>query len=187
MLDLTPDPKTEPEQTNTFKEGNISLILDTYDDLFSDFDPRPFSERAMSDDFLIECKKASRDKINAKGIELRLLIPHAKRQPGEEVKIKKRLKDHFQKHYKMKQKELKKEKRNGGIWFLMGALLIIVTTFLYDREGYLFNMLTVVMEPAGWFTTWTGLDKIFSGIKDKQPDLEFYGNMAKVEIQFRGY
>ncbi|MBI2151367.1 hypothetical protein HYU21_01420, partial [Candidatus Woesearchaeota archaeon] len=34
------------------REGNISLVLDSYDDIFSDFDPRDYSEKALSEDFL---------------------------------------------------------------------------------------------------------------------------------------
>jgi len=28
--------------------SEISLIIDTYDDIFSDFDPRPYSQRALA-------------------------------------------------------------------------------------------------------------------------------------------
>ena len=44
------------------KNGNISLILESYTDIFSDFDPRPYDQRTLSDDFLLECKKAVRRK-----------------------------------------------------------------------------------------------------------------------------
>lgn len=60
-----------------FRQGNISLILDSYDDIFSDFDPRPFSEKALSDDFLVECKRAARDKDRSV-VELKLLVPTKK-------------------------------------------------------------------------------------------------------------
>jgi hypothetical protein len=42
--------------------NEIKLMLDTYDDIFSDFDPRPFSQRTLSEDFLEEARKASREK-----------------------------------------------------------------------------------------------------------------------------
>ena len=35
----------------------ISIIIDTWDDVFSDFDPRPLSERVLSEDFVLELKK----------------------------------------------------------------------------------------------------------------------------------
>lgn len=41
---------------------NISIWLDTYDDIFSDFDYRQFSEKALSDDFLTELQKMYREK-----------------------------------------------------------------------------------------------------------------------------
>ena len=71
------------------REGNISLVLDSYNDIFSDFDPRDYSEKALSEDFLSECKRAARDKENH--IELRLLIPIKKRNSTHENKIRKRL------------------------------------------------------------------------------------------------
>ena len=77
---------------------NISLLLDTYDDIFSDFDPRSYSQRALSDDFLLEAKKASRDKVSGK-IELNFLVPAAARDIKQEAIIKKRLREHFRKHY----------------------------------------------------------------------------------------
>ncbi len=177
----------EKENKPAIKEGNVSLILDTYDDIFSDFDPRPYQERALSDDFLIECKRASRDKTKEQRIELRLLMPSNKRNKAEETKIKKRLKDHFVNHAHQKQKEIRDEKKSGALWFLAGATLIITAALLYKKEEFMFNLLVVMLEPAGWFTTWTGLDKIFSSIKEKKPDLEFYQKMSRVEITFNGY
>jgi len=35
----------------------ISIAIDTWDDIFSDFDPRPLGERAVSEDFINELKK----------------------------------------------------------------------------------------------------------------------------------
>ncbi len=69
------------------KASEISIILDTYDDIFSDFDPRPYSERALSDDFLIEANKASRDKASGQ-IELIFLIPQKMRNIESENLIK---------------------------------------------------------------------------------------------------
>jgi hypothetical protein len=110
------------QEQEMIKAGNISLVLDSYDDIFSDFDPRPYSEKPLSDDFLIECKRAARDK--EAGLELRLLVPKQKRNIYEEAKIKKRLKNHFQKHFHEKAKEIKALKREGFIWFFIGAIVM---------------------------------------------------------------
>src|SRR3989339_1366411 len=170
-MDLQPEPSKTPEQ-NPIREGNISLILDNYEDIFSDFDPRPYSERALSDDFLAECRRAVRDNIPQGGIELRLLVPENLRKAPEEAKIKKRLKDHFTKHYHEKTKQRKGEKQQGAIWFFLGSSLITASAMLYDHEGLLFNFLVVMLEPGGWFSIWTGLDKLFAGVIEKRPELE---------------
>ena len=36
------------EKQDLLSKGEISILLDTYDDIFSDFDPRPYSQRALS-------------------------------------------------------------------------------------------------------------------------------------------
>jgi hypothetical protein len=167
------------------KEGNISLILDGYDDIFSDFDPRPYSERALSDDFLSECKKASRDKEEK--LELRVMVPGNKRNYKDELKIRKRLKNHFQRHYVENQDEIKKMKREGANWFIVGVCLMLLSTFLYGNQGFIYKLLEVMLVPAAWFMFWEGLDKIFISSREKEPDYEFYKKMAHCQIYFLSY
>jgi hypothetical protein len=179
--------KIDKEQSDEvlMREGNISLILDSYDDIFSDFDPRPYAQKTLSDDFLLECKKAASDK--EKEIELRLLAPKHRRKPEDEKEIRKRLKNHFQKHYLEKQQEQKKMRMWGIMASLLGALLILIATLLYEHKGFLFNLLVVLFEPAGWFTIWVGMEKIFIDPKEKVPDIKFYKKMARAKIGFYSY
>ncbi|MFA5992473.1 MAG: hypothetical protein WC796_02070 [Candidatus Pacearchaeota archaeon] len=168
------------------REGNISLVLESYNDLFSDFDPRGYSERAISDDFLVECKRAARDKDI--GFELRLLVPKTKRDINDESKIKKRLKSHFQKHYFEKKKEVNKIRSGGLILTIFGMILLLVATFIYEQERTLFfSFIIIVIEPAGWFTTWIGLEKLFLDPKEEKLESIFYRKMASVTINFIDY
>ena len=167
------------------KEGNISLILDSYDDIFSDFDPRPYTQKALSDDFLSECKKASVDKD--KELELRFLVPKNKRKSNEEYEIRKRLRNHFQKHFKEKEKEIKSMEKIGLVWFFLGAIVMFASTFFYEFPGLLFKFLFIVSQPAGWFFFWEGLGKIFIEAKKKKPDYDFYRKMSKAKIYFLDY
>ncbi len=173
------------EKSPKMQEGNISLILDTYDDIFSDFDPRPFSERSLSDDFLQECKRASMDKEDR--LELSFLVPKKERNIGHELIIKKRLKSHFQKHAQEKQKKVRAIKREGFIWFAFGALVMFGSTFLYDLPQFFFRFLFIVAEPAGWFMFWEGLGKIFMDAKEKKPEANFYTKMANAKVSFSAY
>ena len=54
--------------------GAVSLWLDTYEDIFSDFDPHPYGQRALSEDFLAEARRAVRDRRDEVP-ELRFLVP----------------------------------------------------------------------------------------------------------------
>ena len=173
------------EREVDLREGNISLVLNSYNDLFSDFDPRKYSERALSDDFLIECKRAARDKDI--GVELRLLIPRKKRNLKDEEEINRRLKNHFHKHFKEKESEIKSIKREGILWCILGTIFILIAAFLFTKKGYLFNVLVVLLEPAGWFSFWEGLGKIFIVSKERNPDFDFYKKMSSAEISFNNY
>jgi len=54
------------EEDKSNKRNDITLLLDSYNDIFSSFDPRPYSEKSLSDDLIIECKKAAIDKEESK-------------------------------------------------------------------------------------------------------------------------
>lgn len=168
-----------------FREGNISLILDSYDDIFSDFDPRPYSVKALSDDFLLECKKAAVVKKNR--IELRLLVHKKKRNYLEEIKIKKRLKWYFHHHFQEQEREIRKIKREGVFWFLFGALVMGLSPFLLKYQGFFYKIIMIMAEPAGWFFFWEGLSKFFIDSKKMLPEYEFYKKMSNSDIYFHDY
>jgi hypothetical protein len=172
-------------KSEKFREGNISLILDSYDDLLSDFDPRPYASRGLSDDFLSECKKAVVEKENK--VELRLLIPKAKRDMADEIKIRKRMKEYFNKHFKEKEFGIKKLRVKGLFWFLGGAIMMGLILFLSNFQSLGYKFLMILAEPAGWFFFWEGLSEIFINSKIKIPDYEFFKKMAGAEINFLDY
>jgi hypothetical protein len=176
-----------PERSRLLRHSNISLILDSYDDLFSDFDPRQYSDKALSDDFLSECKRAAREKPHDGEIELILQVPKDRRKYSDEATIRKRMKDHFHKHYQEMLKDAKRIRKEGALWLFAGAMLVLTATAMYERTGFLSRLMIVLLEPAGWFTMWTGFDKAFIDPKEKIPDMEFYKKMVKVEIKFEGY
>lgn len=168
--------------------SEVSIILDTYDDIFSDFDPRPFSQRSLSDDFLREAGKASKDK-NPDKLELRLLLPSLQRDQKNEAIIKKRLHDHFTKHARLLRAEMSDIRNKSIIAAFLGLLMMLAATYIgsIEQSGFMHKFLFVVLEPAGWFTTWFALDKIFYASEKKKPQFLFYKKMSKSEIAFSSY
>lgn len=168
--------------------ANISLKLNDYSDIFSDFDPRPYSHRALSGDFLEEAKRASRDKINGELI-LQFVVLSKNRNESNEILIKRRLREHFKKHYLMLLNDAKLTKERGVLMTFAGVLFIAIAAYIssLNFEGFLSHFAIVLLEPAGWFTAWTGLDEIYYTVRQKKPDLDFYEKMSNAEIVFLDY
>ncbi len=170
-------------------KSEVSLILDKYEDIFSSFDPRPFSQRALSVDFLAEAKRATRD--TPYGLfELRLLLPYSERRLEKENTIKKRLREHFKKHAEMLEKDRKKVLKQGVFFIVFGIIFMFIAAyilFMYHQKNLFGEFIVVLFEPGGWFLFWEGLDLIIFESKKVTPDLEFYRKMAKAEISFNHY
>ncbi len=175
------------ELKDLLAKTEISLLLDSYDDIFSDFDPRPFSQRALSDDFLSEARRAARDKIGT--LELRFIVPAALRKPEQEAVIKRRIREHFKRHAGMMEKEEKKEVKKSILMTCAGfVLMMIATTILYFQlHSLVFNFIIVFLEPGGWFLMWTGLDHIFFSGREGKSELEFYTKMSRANITFSSF
>lgn len=172
-----------------FDSSKITLHIDNYNGIFSDFDPRPYSKKALSDDFLIEAKRAAKDRPE-EGLELIFLMHKKKRKFSIENEIKKRLRNHFKKHFSMLQKEKSNIRKKGLYFVFIGVLLMIIASFILFKvteKSFFVNFLIILLEPAGWFLFWEGSNLIVFEAKKQDPDLEFYKKMAKVDIKFMNY
>ncbi len=179
----------ELKQKELLKKSEVSLWLDGYDDLYSDFDPRPNSQRALSQDFLDETKRATRYGNNDQ-LQLNLLIEEKLRDKREEEIITKRLHDHFEKNFRQIQKERNKVITRGTTFIVIGIICLFLAAFLvfkYTRLNNWVNFLLVVLEPAGWFLAWEGSNIALYRSRDMTPDFEFYQKMSKCEIKFDSY
>jgi hypothetical protein len=170
------------ESHGTVERARIGISIDTYDDIFSDFDPRPYAQRALSDDFLFEVKKAAVEKGDQ--IELRFLIPAIARNLTHEATIRKRLREHFQKHADILEREYRKDIRGGALTACIGFALILVATYVHNESSFLGRLLMVIVEPSGWFAMWYGFDRIFYTGKETRPERGFYAKMAKAQVTF---
>ncbi len=181
--------KKEEVKISDLKEGNMSLILDSYNDIFSSFDPRSYSEKALSDDFLVECRRASLER--SEPILLRLLVPKNKRNFQEASKIQFRLKNHFYEHYLKQKKEINKLKLNGALFIFFGLVMMFVA-YLVSSDFWFFNeilknILLIITEPAGWFFFWIGGEKFVYRVSEVYPEYKFYHKMVSSKVQFLSY
>lgn len=166
--------------------SHISLSMNGYNDIFSSFDARPYSQKALSDDFLFETKKASKDKKLGK-FDMRIIIPEEKRNKTEEKTIKKRLKEHYTRHYFMLKNEINGITKRGVLFVIFGIISMFIASYLivsHQTKGLLLSFIIVLLEPGGWFLFWEGLDILIFETKGIKPDLEFYKKMVNCNIEF---
>ena len=176
------------EKKELLRKSELSIWLDDYDDVFSDFDSRPINERSLSDDFLVEVRKMVREKPSGK-VELKLLIPGAKRKKELEIMVVKNLHTYFKHAADAIQQEMDKTRIRGIALSGFGFLVMIATAYVVSisNRSFFFNALQIVLEPSGWFMVWSGMDNIFYNARKRKPNLEFNAKMSHADIIFVSY
>lgn len=177
------DSETIEKKQHSFR--NISIWVDNYDDIFSDFDPRDFSERNISDDFLTEVKKVSRES-DFHVEELRLLIPEKMRNSESENIIIKRLHAHFRRNYIFYDAQKRSQNRKGILFSIVGMILMLIASYISSlkSDNFFMHSLLIILEPAGWFLVWTGLDQLLYYSREKNTELDFLKKLSKSKIVF---
>lgn len=165
----------------------ISIWLDDYEDIFSDFDPRPYDDRSLSDDFISEVKKVSHE--DGFGVaEMNLLVPEKSRKADVENVIIKRLHAFFKKNNYYIIKRTRFNRVKGVTMMLAGMLMLLVATYITgQQQTYLTNFSRVAMEPAGWFFAWRGMDTLFFLSVKLKEEHDFYTKMAKTKVNFKSF
>ncbi|MFN3527696.1 MAG: hypothetical protein ACK4YO_01165 [Candidatus Altarchaeaceae archaeon] len=179
----------ENEKKNLHNLVKVGLWIDSYDDIFSDFDPRPYTERRLSDDFLYELRKEIKFKTSGK-FELTILVQKNLRNFDDEEKIKERIIKHFNDSFNQTKKDIKKIFNDGLKFVFIGICLMFIASYLlwnYPQNNFIINFLIFLLEPASWFSFWEGLRQIVFETKDKRKELEFYNKMCEMDIKFLGY
>ena len=163
----------------------ISIWLDAYDDIFSDFDSRPFSERTVSDDFLSEVRKVCDEKSRNK-IHLNLSMPANLRDTENEKVIIKRLHLYFRNKHQLIEKDTRMKNRKGIYYILIGMLLMLFASYIsfHNPTKFYIHTLLILFEPAGWFFLWAGLDHLVYFSKSKKADLIYFNKMSEAVIRF---
>lgn len=183
-------PSPEEGEKEKLRQLNvISLWLDDYNDIFSDFDSRPLAQRLISQDFLKEAKRASQEKPSG-AVELILSLPETKRVPGQEGVIKKRLRDHFKRQFKLTGEKVKKTYLQGFAFIFAGVILMFAATWLLFTQAeadFMATFFVIFLEPAGWFFFWEGLHLVVFEAIALKPGLDFLGKMAKCDVKFVSY
>lgn len=178
----------EPDRKSLLALAEVSVLLDSYDDIFSDFDPSDYKERAVSDDFITQVRKFTRRK-SAEIMSLKLLMPSAQRNEQTEKVIIRRLHSHFRNAYQHAISEIRKSNLRAIILCFIGIVMMFAATYIsfITPEKPQLHFIVALFEPGGWFFIWTGLDHLLFSSKEAKIDKVFYSKMMKSEVNFIAY
>ncbi|MGE5279551.1 MAG: hypothetical protein ACM3L6_02250 [Deltaproteobacteria bacterium] len=183
-MDQTIPKKREEEHILDTQE--MSVAIDTWDDIFSDFDPRPIEKRVLSEDFLTEIKKRFRES-GAGQVTVAFMAPAALKDEEFERKVIKRLKQYFKFRSLSVLKEINDLRRRGFYFLLTGIVSLATLTLLtyYKAADTLsLELLAIILMPLGWFGIWEGFSRVIEPSPYMKRDHEVFSLLAKATIKF---
>jgi hypothetical protein len=163
----------------------VHIGLDSYDDIFSDFDPSPYPERLLSEDFVIEARR--RCSVTRKGgLELRFSLPKKMRNQKTESLIKRRIKQYFRGKVKDLEEEMGKGRRVGAVYFGAGFLVLLFAGLAPQLEwlGWAAHFLEILLVPVGWFGMFDGVELMVEAPRRYAKDLDYNGRLAGADYTF---
>jgi len=166
--------------------AELSLWLDYYDDIYSDFDSRHYGKRRISDDFLYELRNALKYK-EVRITDLILLLPADKRNETDEKMIAASLKDFFSSRYGNSADKCRHKLNRGTLFGITGTIVMIVNTAIGFAGSHTFPLIAgrVILEPAGWFLLWASFDFLFYNWQELKKERDFFKELAEMNIHFK--
>lgn len=168
----------------------ITVAIDSLDDIFSDFDPRPLTQRALSEDFLKEIKKFYRETATDKLI-VNFLGPIELKAILEKNQLDKAIVSHltqdFRRRAQANKKSIRAIWRTGVIYIIFGMAFLLMLTLL-GYKGVLdklsLEILSIIFMPLGWFGVWEGFSKLVDTPFKLKEETEMNSKLAKAQYKF---
>ncbi len=161
----------------------IAIAIDSWDDVFSDFDPRPLTDRTLSEDFLNELKRRYVESTPG-NYSITIFAPlNMKDEKSEKIVIS-RLKKYFKYGANTKLKEMQMERFHGTLLCLFGFISLAIVTFTAASKliPLTKDLIALFFEPIGWFSFWEGLCKVSDS---RNPEGAFFERLAKADFKFK--
>lgn len=165
---------------------DLSLWLDDYDDIYSDFDSRNYLKRRISSDFIEELRAALKNK-NEDINDLVLLLPENKRHNGEEKKIIENLRSYFTRQLHLFTEKYSNHFKKGILLFIVAITLMIINSVISFRlnDNLLSSIIRIILEPSGWFLIWIAFDILYYDLTEIKKEKHFFDELSELKIYFQ--
>ncbi|MFH1715340.1 MAG: hypothetical protein ABH857_04000 [Elusimicrobiota bacterium] len=166
---------------------DISIAIDSWDDIFSDFDPSPLTQRVLSGDFLSELKKRYRE--NARGeFIITIYAPIELEDKGSERIVIKRLKQYFKFRQLSLLKDIRLLRIKGLMLLFFGMLSLGVITFLTYYKTFkqlTIELMGIILMPLGWFGIWEGFSLLIEQDPFIKKDIDLFTKLSRAAFTFK--
>jgi len=178
---------TDAQQQRIKDIKEISIAIDTWDDIYSDFDPRPLNERALSEDFIAELKKRYKETRTGNFLIV-IYAPVSLKDEKTEKAVIQRLKAHFKHRFLQRKKDVDLIRTRGVVFVISGICFLgflTVATYFKWFSSLTIEVVSIILMPLGWFGIWEGL----SSIVDTPPALvneqNLFNKLSKASFQLK--
>jgi hypothetical protein len=166
---------------------DISIAIDSWDDVFSDFDPRPLAERTLSEDFVQELKKRYHE--GRKGmLSVTICAPAALKDERTEHLVSARVKEWFSMRAAQIHHEIRRERARGVVFLLCGFVCLTMLTLLGLSRLFAqpwAEFVEIALMPLGWFGMWEGVAKLVDIDRMTLQERTLYRRLAHAGYHFR--
>ncbi|MDD5019070.1 MAG: hypothetical protein PHH75_02290 [Candidatus Omnitrophica bacterium] len=165
----------------------ISIAIDSWDDVFSDFDPSPIDRRILSEDFLSELKKRYRETQRGDFV-ITIYAPASLKDETTEKLVNKRLKQYFKFRHLSLQKEIATAVRRGTLFVLGGVASLsslTMLTYFHMLDKLTLELIAIIFMPLGWFGIWEGFSRIIEPAPFAKLDEELFSKLSKASFKFK--
>ncbi|MEM4366794.1 MAG: hypothetical protein QW035_01535 [Candidatus Anstonellales archaeon] len=177
------------EEEKPQKPRNIIFDLDSYNDLFSDFDAGLPEERMISKDLAHEIRDKASNIPIAVPIHLIFRLPEEKRVDSIEKILKKRIPLMFSDALENAKKEAKLYLRTSKYLFGISAIMIVaesaVASFIPEATAFLSRVLRTVMEIMTWLPAVFGVEFLERLIAVKAKEVKPLKRLSQITVSFK--
>jgi len=171
---------------NPINMAEINLWLDSYDDIYSDFDSRHYLKRRISEDFLFELRTEMKYKKDHTGEMVLFLSPEQRNETTEKI-IVNSLADFFNSRFQYFRDQCRMKLNNGILLFATGVIIMLLNTWVSYHLAASFPIifLKVLLEPAGWFLIWAAFDFLFYDFAELNKEKTFFRQLSETHVHFK--
>jgi len=163
----------------------VSIAIDSWDDVFSDFDPRPLEERTLSEDFVNELQKRHYEQPSG-ALLVKIWAPPRLRDAATEALVCRRLQECFALRAERMRTAIRRERRRGAVFFVCGFLCLAAmafTTLFVTLPQAWRALLEITLMPLGWFGMWEGVGKMVDLDREAVQQRTLYRHLAEATFQ----